>query len=75
MGLSFIFNGAQGGERGLIATLQENPTQLARTTAGFGWSLDHPEIELMYRSSVDLYIDQWVHELLERAEESGLDAS
>ncbi len=71
MGLSFIFGGAASGERGLIATFQENPTQLERTAAGFGWSLEHPNVDLMYRSSVDLYIDQWVHELLERAEQTG----
>lgn len=68
MGLSFIFGGAARGERGLIATLQENPTQLDRTARGFGWSLEDPNVDVMYRSSVDLYIDEWVHELLDRAE-------
>lgn len=68
MGLSFIFAGAAVGERGLIATLQENPTQLRRTATGFGWSLDDPNVEVLYRSSVDLYIDEWVHQVLEQAE-------
>jgi circadian clock protein KaiC len=67
MGLSFIFSGAELGERGLIASLQENPTQLARTVAGFGWDLAHPEVDVLYRSSVDLYIDEWVHTVLEAA--------
>lgn len=71
MGLSFIFSGAQAGERGLIATLQENPTQLARTATGFGWDLDHPHVSLLYRTSVDLYIDEWVHTVLEAAEREG----
>jgi len=71
MGLSFIFAGARAGEHGLIATLQENPVQLARTAAGFGWSLDDPNVSLHYRSSVDLYIDEWVHDVLERAEREG----
>lgn len=69
MGLSFIFGGAALGERGLIANLQENPSQLDRTARGFGMSLDDPNVDVMYRSSVDLYLDEWVHEVLERAEQ------
>jgi circadian clock protein KaiC len=72
MGLSFIFGGAARGERGLIANLQENPTQLERTARGFGWSLRDPDVSLLYRSSVDLYIDEWVHEVLEAAEAGGV---
>jgi circadian clock protein KaiC len=68
MALSFIFEGARTGERGLIANMQENTSQLQRTARGFGWSLDNPHIDLMYRTSVDLYIDEWVHDLLERAD-------
>jgi circadian clock protein KaiC len=69
MGLSFICAGAKLGERGLIANLQENPSQLERTARGFGWALDDPNVFVHYRSSVDLYIDEWVHEVLERAQE------
>jgi circadian clock protein KaiC len=65
MGLHFIFNGAAAGQSGIIATLQENATQLERVVSGFGWSLDHESIELMYRSPVDLYLDEWFYELLE----------
>jgi circadian clock protein KaiC len=65
MSLGFAFGGIAVGEPGLIANLQENPTQLDRTARGFGWSVEDPNIAVMYRSSVDLYIDQWVHELLE----------
>jgi len=61
MGLHFILRGAALGEPGVIATLQENPSQLERTAQGFGWSLDREEIHLMYRSPVDLYTDEWVH--------------
>jgi circadian clock protein KaiC len=71
MGLHFIFNGVHQGEAGLLATLQEHPTQLERIVSGFGWSLDEEGVELMYRSPVDLYIDQWVYELLEAVERSG----
>jgi circadian clock protein KaiC len=71
MGLHFVFDGARHGEHGVIATLQENPTQLQRVVAGFGWSLDDDKITLMYRTPVDLYVDQWVHELLQTIETTG----
>lgn len=65
LGLHFIFAGAQRGETGLIATFQENPTQLERVLHGFSWSLNDPGIELMYRSPVDLYLDEWVYDFLD----------
>ena len=65
MGLHFIFNGADAGQAGVIATLQENTTQLDRIVKGFGWSLDNESVALMYRSPVDLYLDEWFYELLE----------
>ena len=65
MGLHFIFNGAAAGQPGIIATLQENATQLERVVSGFGWSLDSESVELMYRSPVDLYLDEWFYDLLE----------
>jgi circadian clock protein KaiC len=68
MGLHFIYGGAQRGERGIIATLQENPTQLSRMLGGLGWPPAHPGVEIMYRSPVDIYIDEWVHDLLHAAE-------
>jgi circadian clock protein KaiC len=71
MGLHFIFNGARQGEPGVIASLQENRTQLQRVAAGFGWSLDEPHVELMYRSPVDIYIDEWVYQLIQVAERIG----
>jgi circadian clock protein KaiC len=71
MGLHFIFNGAGAGQPGLIASLQENGTQLERIAQGFGWSLAGESVELMYRSPVDLYLDEWVYGLLEAIEQSG----
>jgi len=68
MGLQFLYGGAQRGERGVFATLQENPTQLARMLAGLGWPLTHPAVEVMYRSPVDIHIDEWVHDLLRSVE-------
>lgn len=71
MGLHFIVSGARRGEPGIIATFQENPTQLQRVAQGFGWSLATDGIELLYRSPVDLYVDQWVYELLATIERTG----
>jgi circadian clock protein KaiC len=65
MGLHFVFNGVRQGEPGVLATFQEHPTQLERIVKGFGWSLEEEGVELMYRSPVDLYIDEWVYELFE----------
>ncbi len=65
MGLSFAFGGAAQGEQALIANLQENPSQLQRTARGFGWTLEHPNVTLLYRSTVDLYIDEWVYAVLD----------
>jgi circadian clock protein KaiC len=71
MGLHFVMNGARQGEPGVIATLQENPTQLQRVLAGFGWSLHEPNVEVMYRSPIDIYIDEWVYDLLDTVERTG----
>jgi circadian clock protein KaiC len=71
MGLHFIFNGAEAGERGVIATLQENPSQLQKMATGFGWSLDDEQVAVMYRSPNDVYVDEWVYELLALIEATG----
>jgi circadian clock protein KaiC len=71
MGLHFIFKVADAGERGVIATLQEHPAQLERIVRGFGWTLDNDGVELMYRSPVGIYIDEWVYDLLETVERTG----
>jgi circadian clock protein KaiC len=52
----------------VIATLQENPTQLQRVLGGFDWSLREPNVEVMYRSPVDIYIDEWVYDLMDAVE-------
>jgi circadian clock protein KaiC len=35
---------------------------------GFGWSLDSNHVELMYRTPVDLHIDEWVYDVLDFVE-------
>lgn len=71
MGLHFIFNGVHQGEPGVIATLQENTTQLERIAQGFGWSLNEPGVEVLYRSPVDIYIDEWAYDLLDAVKRTG----
>jgi circadian clock protein KaiC len=71
MGLHFIYSGAAHGEPGVIATLQENPSQLQKVARGFGWSLEDDLVSVMYRSPNDVYIDEWVYELLELIERTG----
>jgi circadian clock protein KaiC len=65
MGLHFILDGAASGESGVIGSLQENPIQLQKLASSFGWSLDDGPVATMYRSPNDVYIDEWVYELLD----------
>jgi circadian clock protein KaiC len=71
MGLHFIFEGASSAEPGVIATLQENPIQLEKIARGFGWSLHDARVAVMYRSPNDVYVDEWVYELLRHVESTG----
>jgi circadian clock protein KaiC len=71
MGLHFIFQGARTGQPGIVATFQETPNQLARIAAGFGWATDEPGVNILSTSLVDMYIDQWVYELLDLIETTG----
>jgi circadian clock protein KaiC len=70
MGLHFLFQGAHSGQPGIHATFQETENQLARIVDGFGWSLDEPGFHVLSRSVVDMYIDQWVYELLDLIEKT-----
>jgi circadian clock protein KaiC len=71
-GLHFIFEGARSGEQGLIAGFQEDPTQLERIAQGFGWTLAQDGVDVMYRSPVDLLIDEWVYEVIEAMKRTGI---
>ena len=66
MGLHFVFAGAAQDEPGVYMTLQENRPQLARVIGRFGWTIDNPNVTIMDRSPVDLYVDELVYELLDR---------
>jgi circadian clock protein KaiC len=71
MGLHFVFAGAARGEPGVFVTLQENRPQLARVIGRFGWAIDDPNVTIMDRSPVDLYVDELVYELLDQIREAG----
>lgn len=71
MGLHFVFGGTDSGERGLIATLQENPAQLAELAQSFGWSLADGQVEVMYRSPANLHLDEWAYDLLDTVAATG----
>ena len=71
MGLHFVFAGAAVDEPGVFLTLQESRTQLARVIGRFGWAFDHPNVTIMDRSPVDVYVDELVYELLDRIREVG----
>jgi circadian clock protein KaiC len=71
MGLHFLFHGAEMGEPGVMATFQENKSQLERIVKSFGWSMDNPKVHILSRSVVDMNIDEWVYELLDLVEKTG----
>jgi circadian clock protein KaiC len=71
MGLHFVFQGLRVNEPGVIATFEEHPSQLEVMAKGFGWSLAESAVDVMYRSLVDLHVDEWVYELLETIERTG----
>lgn len=69
--LHFLFEGTAHGEPGVLATFQENRTQLARITGAFGWDINDPHLHVLSRSPVDLYVDEWVYDLLGIVEQTG----
>ncbi len=71
MGLHFIFEGGRRNEPGVLLTLQENRHQLSRIIKRFGWSIDDPNVHIIDRSPVDVYIDELVYELLDIVKQTG----
>jgi circadian clock protein KaiC len=71
MGLHFLFHGAESGQPGILATFQENQTQLKRIAASFGWSFDRGDVHILSRSVVDILIDEWVYQLIDLIERTG----
>jgi circadian clock protein KaiC len=71
MGLHFLYRGAESGEPGILATFQENRSQLARIVSSFGWSSEDENVHVLHRTLVDMNIDEWVYELLDLVEKTG----
>ena len=71
MGLHFLYRGGEAGEAGILATFQENRTQLARIVNSFGWSIDDPNVHVLSRGVVDINIDEWAYDLIELVERVG----
>lgn len=71
MALHFIFEGGRRNEPGVLLTLQENRHQLTRIIERFGWSIDDPNVRIIDRSPVDVYIDELVYELLDIVDQMG----
>ena len=71
MGLHFLYRGGEKGEPGILATFEENETQLDRIISSFGWSTANPKVTILSRGVVDLNIDEWVYELMDLVEETG----
>jgi circadian clock protein KaiC len=65
LALDFLAAGARAGRRGVFATLQETSSQLARALAGGRQTTFEGLVEVHRRSPVDMYVDEWVHELLD----------
>jgi len=76
LGLHFLREGVRRGERGLLVTFQENPSQLARICRSLGWREDEVPncgaLDVMYTSPVELQIDSIVGEIFRRIDESGI---
>lgn len=70
IGLHFIREGVTKGEPSLYVGLQENPTQLVRVMSNFGWDtkelLSNRNFELMYRSPVEVQLDEVATEIFDR---------
>jgi circadian clock protein KaiC len=71
LGLHFAATGAQSGEPALVASFQETPEQLRQTAGGLGLRLP-AGLHLAHWVPVDLYADEWVHELLAMISSLGL---
>jgi circadian clock protein KaiC len=73
MGLDFVAAGARAGRRSVFATLQESVSQLTRVTQAGDRNGLGEYVEIHRRSPVDIYIDEWVQDVLATVERSRAD--
>jgi len=64
MGLHFLAAGVRRGEAVLLATLQENLTQVVRARSGMDFA-GPGRLEVLYQSPVDVYIDEWIYQVID----------
>ncbi|MCL4474259.1 MAG: hypothetical protein M1539_07175 [Actinobacteria bacterium] len=73
--LHTIFKGIESGDKGLIITMQENPTQLTRIASSFGWDvkklIDKGMLKIVYTSPVEILMDELMIEIRKSIEEEG----
>lgn len=69
LSVGFLVDGANRGEPGVLFTLEETPSQIRRTAAGFGWNLRDLEarklLRIRYASPVELSTDRFLHQMRE----------
>jgi circadian clock protein KaiC len=74
LSLHFVRAGAVRNEPSLYLGFQENPTQLARIMLNLGWDtealLESGNLELMYRSPVEMQLDEVAAELFGRVRDA-----
>lgn len=72
LGLHFLREGVRHGEPGLLVSVQENPSQLARVCTNLSWKADEMPncggLDVFYTSPVELQIDTIVGEMFRRIE-------
>ena len=71
LALDFLSAGARAGRRGVFATLQETTSQLTRMLGGGRRASFDGIVEVHRRSPVDMYVDEWVYEVLDTVERTG----
>lgn len=76
VGMHFLKAGVDEGEPGLLASFQENPTQLIRMMAQLSWNpkkvLGPGKLNHFYTSPVELQIDAVANEIVRRIESQGV---
>jgi circadian clock protein KaiC len=76
LALHFLRAGVEQGEPCLLASLQENPTQLGRMMTSLGWSpaemMGPAKLDHFYTSPVELQIDTVANEIERRIEKNGV---
>ena len=76
LGMHFLRAGVDEGEPGLLASFQENPTQLIRMMKQLGWNpektLGSGKLDHFYTSPVELQIDTVANEIVRRIEKHGV---